>query len=363
MRIHVDARYLKRRDVGISVYLRAAVNRLIESGAEVTLLTDVSDHALALAAEHRVRAVCLPCPSGFLWEQVRLARWLRAERPDVIVAGANYGLPLVPVAGVRRIAVVHDLIPLRLPRLYMGQGPGWVAKYLLSMAITLLVADTVITPSESTARDVRRLGVRRVRVRMPDMPAPSGPHAPPPADWPEHYLLYNGGRDRRKNVSRLIDAFARYRGAGGDHGLVLMGSGYEEHAAAIAGLGLTDAVVMTGYVDEETKERALAGAAAVLYPSTWEGFGLPMAEAFAAGVPVVSGRGGAQAEVGGDAAIYVEVDDTDSIARGIRRAIAPESRERARRDGPRRLAQLARASGTDALLDELSQPPAERSRR
>jgi glycosyltransferase involved in cell wall biosynthesis len=358
MRIAVDARYLKRRDVGIALYLRGLVARLIESGAEVTLLTDDPGHAKDLAAEHRVRAVALPCRSGSVWEQVALPRWLRRDRPRVVLASANYGLPLVPVRGVRRLVVVHDLIPLRLPRLYLGQGLGWLAKYLVSVGITLLVADAVIAPSEATARDVRRLGRRRVRVRIPDLPVAANPSEPsaPPDGWPDRYLLYNGGRDPRKNVPRLIEAFARYRDAGGDHDLVLMGRGYEEHAPMIARLGMAEAVRLPGFVDDDVKARALAAAGAVVYPSTWEGFGLPLVEAFAAGVPVVAGRGGAQAEIGGDAALYVDVDDAASIAEGIRRAVDPAMRARARHEGPLRLAELARPDGGDALLELLARP-------
>jgi glycosyltransferase involved in cell wall biosynthesis len=366
MRIAVDARYLKRRDVGISLYLRGLIARLIESGAEVTLVTDEPGHARDLAEAHQVRAVALPCASGFLWEQVALPRWLRCDRPEVVLAGANYGLPLVPIRGVRRLVVVHDLIPLRLPRLYVRQGLGWLAKYLLSLVITLCVADAVITPSEATARDVRRLGRRRVWVRMPDLPAAAARSeaCAPPGGWPERYLLYNGGRDPRKNVPRLIEAFARYRGSGGDHHLVLMGRGYEEHAPLVSQLGIADAVSMPGFVDDRVKAHALSAAAAVVYPSTWEGFGLPLVEAFAAGIPVVAGRGGAQTEIGGAAALYVDVDDVASIAAGMQRAVEPSARARALVDGPRRLAELGRPDGGAALLELLAQPPLkERSRR
>jgi glycosyltransferase involved in cell wall biosynthesis len=358
MRVAIDARYLQRRDVGISLYLRRLCIRLIDSDAEVTLLTDTQDHARELASELRVRSVALPCGSGFLWEQFVLPRWLWRDRPSAVIAGANYGLPLVRVPGVKRIAIVHDLIPLRLPRLYAGRGPGWWAKYVLSTGITLCVADAVFADSEATARDVRRLRPWRVWVRMPDIPSASGApveHCVPPNGWPDRYFLYNGGRDPRKNVPRLIEAFARYRGAGGDHHLVLMGRGYEENAPLISRLGISTAVTMPGFVDDRVKALALSAAAAVVYPSTWEGFGLPLVEAFAAGIPVVAGRGGAQGEIGGTAALYVDVDDVASIAEGMRRAVEPSMRARARIDGPRRLAELRRLAGGDALCEFLAQ--------
>lgn len=358
MRVAVDARYLRRPDVGISVYLRGVIARLRDAGAAVTLLSDEPGHARELARAHGARAVALPCRSGFAWEQVALARWLRRERPDAVIAGANYGLPLLSRGcGALRILVVHDLIPLRLPRLYLRQGPGWVGKYLLSLAVSLSVADVVLTPSEATARDVRRLRGRDVQVRMPDLPPGdrAARDASPPPGWPDRYVLYNGGRDPRKNVPRMLEAFAAYRVSGGDHHLVLMGRGYEGHRGALERLGVADAVHMTGFVPDDVKARGLAAAGAVLYPSSWEGFGLPLVEAFAAGVPVVSGRGGSQAEIGGDAAVYVDVGDPAGIADGIRAALAPAARERARREGPRRLAELSAASAEDPLLALLGQ--------
>jgi glycosyltransferase involved in cell wall biosynthesis len=356
--VALDARYLKRRDVGISVYLRGMIDRLAEAGVPQVLLTDDRDHARGLAHEHRLRAVALPGRSGMAWEQLRLPRWLRDARPQALIAPANYGLPLVPVRGVRRIAVVHDLIPLRMIRTYFAGDPRWYAKYAISLAITLTVADVIVTPSEATASDVCRLGRRAVVVRRPDLPTAIRPGLPVPDGWPQRYVLYNGGRDRRKNVPRLLEAFARYRAGGGDHHLVLMGGGYEAFAADLGRLGLADAVVLPGFVPEEDKDRALAGAAAVVYPSSWEGFGLPLVEAFAAGIPVVCGRGGAQAEIGGDAALYVDVGDAESIAAGIARATEPGRRATARDEGARRLAELASERSTDPLIGLLAAPVA-----
>lgn len=344
----IDARYLKRPDVGISRYIVGLLERLGDDGLRPTLLTDDAAHARRLAADHGLTAVALPCRSGMAWEQMRLAGWLRRNRPDAVLAPANYGLPLAPVAGTRRVAVVHDLIPLRMPRPYL-RDPAWFAKYLASVAVTLAVADLVLTPSEATARDVRRVTRARVEVLPPSLPQVAAAGEGPPEDWPERYVIYNGGRDPRKNVPRLLAAFARYRALGGDHDLVLMGPGYEAHRPEIGRLGVSGCVLMPGFVAEEAKAGALRGAGAVLYPSSWEGFGLPLVEAFAAGVPVVCGRGGAQEEIGGDAALYVDVGDIGSIADGIARATGAGRRATARVEGPRRLAALAGAAGDTAV--------------
>ncbi|MGE4178107.1 MAG: glycosyltransferase family 4 protein [Thermoleophilia bacterium] len=351
--VAIDARYLKRPDVGIGVYLSGLVDDIAARGHRVTLLTDDRDHAAALARSRGVTAVALRMRTDFLWEQVAAARWAWRERPDVLLAGANHGLPLVARRGVRRVQVAYDLIPLRFASLYRRFGVVWFGRYLVSTAISLLVARAVIAISRSTARDVRRLGARGVVVRRPPPPRPSGDGDGPPPGWPRRYLLYNGGRDPRKNVPRLLEAFARHRRRGGDHALVLMGRGYEDLLPAAAELGVRDAVVLTGYVDEETKGRGIAACAALVYPSRWEGWGLPVMEGLAAGVPVVCGRGGALAEVGGDAVHAVDVDSAAAIADGIARAVTPDARERARADGPRRIGELE-AEATDDWVDALT---------
>src|SRR5439155_770938 len=163
--------------------------------------------------------------SGFLWEQWTLPRYLRSRGHAVHIAGANYGLPLAPVGATRLVLIVHDLIPLRMPRTYLLSRPAWAVKYLLSTLIALPRAALIVTPSQATADDVRRWARhRRVGVRYPPLTgAPAASDVPElPSGWPRRFLLYNGGLDPRKNVGRLLEAFTLYRRDGGDHERVRM---------------------------------------------------------------------------------------------------------------------------------------------
>jgi glycosyltransferase involved in cell wall biosynthesis len=131
------------------------------------------------------------------------------------------------------------------------------------------------------------------------------------------YLLYVGTLEPRKNLPRLLAAFGRLPP---EHDLVVAGpAGWGDSAAAFAG---DPRVRLVGFVDEPTKAALYAGAAAVCYPSLREGFGLPVLEAMAYGAPVVTSRGTATAEVGGDAVVLVDPVDVDDIARGITDALA-----------------------------------------
>jgi glycosyltransferase involved in cell wall biosynthesis len=348
--VGIDARYLKRQGIGISVYLQQAISDLLDAGASLTLLTDDAAHAAELREAFRpADGVALPGRSGFLWEQRTLRRHLTAAGYDAFIAPANYGLPLRYRGRTRLILIVHDLIPLRLPRLYLPRRPAWAAKYLLSAGISARRADHVVAVSDATAGDVARL-LRRphAEVVYPRIPRPerARPLADPqglgtrsPGSRP--YFVYNGGTDVRKNVPVLLRAFSQLRDETGGTDLVLVGAGFEGFRRLIRELGVEARVHLPGYVDEATKAAIMRGALALVYPSRLEGFGIPVVEALAAGIPVISGTGGALREVGGDAAIYVDPLDTRSLAAAMTAVGDPGVRERAREAGAIQLELLA----------------------
>ena len=130
-------------------------------------------------------------------------------------------------------------------------------------------------------------------------------------------MVYNGGLDLRKNVPNLLAGLAIARRDWPELSLVIMGSGYTVFDSAIEDLGISENVVRTGYVDDETRSAIIKGAVAVTYPSLYEGFGLPLLEAFAVGTPVLTADNSSLSEVAGDAAVYVDPLDPASIAKGL----------------------------------------------
>jgi glycosyltransferase involved in cell wall biosynthesis len=335
--IGIDARYLKRQGIGISVYLRQAILELLDAGASVTLVTDDTAHpAGLLRAFPAANVVALPGRSGFAWEQRTLRRHLLGSGYDAFIAPANYGLPLGYRGRTRLILIVHDLIPLRLPHLYLLPRPAWAAKYLLSALISALRADHIVAVSQETARDVARL-LRRPQAEVVYPRIPESPRASRHLDvndmgtsgiGVQPYFVYNGGTDIRKNVPELLRAFSQVRDRLGGADLVLLGSGFEAFRPLIAKLGVGPAVRMPGYVDEPTKAKILRGAVALVYPSRLEGFGIPIVEALMAGIPVITGTGGALREVGGNAAVYVDTRDRRSLAAAMAAVTDPEVRQR-----------------------------------
>jgi alpha-1,3-rhamnosyl/mannosyltransferase len=134
------------------------------------------------------------------------------------------------------------------------------------------------------------------------------------------YVVYNGGFEARKNVFVLVEGFGLARQAYPDLHLVLMGGGYEPLRPGIQSLDLERAVILTGFVSEELKAAILQRAIALIYPSLYEGFGLPVLEGFANGVPVVTSPNGSLKEVAGDAALYIsDPSDPACVAAAIAR--------------------------------------------
>jgi len=348
-RLGIDVRYLRRPGLGISGYVHQAVLELLAAGADLTLVTDSEDHRLVLRSAYpSATAVALVGRSGFRWEQQKLPRHLDTAQYDAYIAPANYGLPFSYRGPTTMILIVHDLIPLRLGHLYLLPRPRWAMNYLLSTAIATARADQVIAPSYATAHDVvRLLRHRNVRVAYPPIPAADAADGSAddgrtePAGLPDflhdspghgvkRYFLYNGGADVRKNVPTMLRAFARIRQALSDIDLVMIGPGEEPFGKLVGQLRLEDRVHMLGYVDEPTKASLLKHATALLYPSRIEGFGLPILEAMAVGIPVVSGTGGSLAEVGGDAVTYVRPITDETLAAAMIAVSQDAARDRAR---------------------------------
>jgi alpha-1,3-rhamnosyl/mannosyltransferase len=171
-----------------------------------------------------------------------------------------------------------------------------------------------------------KLGVEADRIYLcsPGPPAwqtlGRGPHLPA-----NGYVLFVGTLEPRKNVAGLIDAYARLVGAGRPRPtLVLAGRATpdgRELLEAIQRPPLAGHVEHRGYVPTEERERLYAGARLFVMPSFDEGFGLPVLEAMAAGIPVVASTGGSLPEVLGDAGMLVDPSDVDGLAAAIDRML------------------------------------------
>jgi alpha-1,3-rhamnosyl/mannosyltransferase len=220
---------------------------------------------------------------------------------------------------------VQEVLPAGFPRLLRWR---FAARYRRAAT----QADVVIVPSRSTALDVERCyGVARSRSCVIP-PGVGRSFRPIPADSPmvtqarqaagldeQAFFLFVGKRSERRNVPVLLDAFREHRIKYPIHRLVFVGP--PGARADSARLRLEPGVVVMGHVAEPVLHGLLASATALLYPSEYEGFGLPILEALASGCPVVTLRSSALPEAGGDAAIYLDRADPQALAEAMERLV------------------------------------------
>jgi len=247
------------------------------------------------------------------WEQLVLPRILRREGVGLIHA-PNCFLPLRrPCPGV---VTVHDLAFEEHPEDF-ARLTGW--KYRTFTPRCARSAERVICVSEHTRRDVcERYGVDAERTTtIHSAPClPVGREPPPPGP----YLLAVGDLRAKKNLGRLVRAFARLHRDGLPHRLVLAGLDAGEGAAIGAAAGGAP-VELTGYVDDSRLDALMRGAALLVYPSLYEGFGLVVVEAMARGCPVAAARATALPEAAGGAAALFDPLEEEDIAARIREVL------------------------------------------
>ncbi|OGL12223.1 MAG: hypothetical protein A3I14_01835 [Candidatus Rokubacteria bacterium RIFCSPLOWO2_02_FULL_73_56] len=252
-------------------------------------------------------------PRQLLWEQVELPWRARRARADVLHVTAGTSAPVVRCGPL--VMTVHDLAPTRHPEFLPGARSRWY--WGRFVPLTARLADRVIVPSLATQRDLVELaGVRAERIRVIPFAPPLDVAGPPAAGavervrrahgLPARYVLYVGTIDRRKDYGTLLEALARLDPA---LHLVVAGTlieGRTDFRARVARLGLGGRVRTLGYVPDADLPALYRGAAAFVYPSLYEGFGLPVLEAMACGTPVVSYNTTSLPEVAGSAAILLD---------------------------------------------------------
>jgi glycosyltransferase involved in cell wall biosynthesis len=260
-----------------------------------------------------------------------LVRELRRHPVDLL--HVQYTAP--PFAPCPVVATIHDLSFEHLPQTFKRRSR---MQLRLTVRRTARAAAHVLVPSEHTRRDIiETYNVRTERVSVTPLAAPE--HFAPVEDEREvrrvrelykirgDYILAVGSIQPRKNLARLIKAYSALRRARPQANLpklALVGKRawlYDETLRAIEESGIKDLTVLTGYVSESDLPALYTGALCFIYPSYFEGFGLPPLEAMQCGTPVIAGNRTSLPEVVGDAGLLVDPFDEDALAQALARMI------------------------------------------
>ena len=319
----MDVSPLSHRRTGVGNYLLGALRGLTEAAADgdtvVAFAPTSTDGALRVAqaldglpVERRIRTLPFAHAWRTAWSRLGLPPVERILGPLDAFQFSDWMYP--PQHGGLRSTVIHDLVPLRFPE---WTHPRTRRMHGAKYANAARTCDLVFTNSEYTARDVEevlRVPRERLRVARPGVDGlfePGGERA----DLGRPYLLTVATLEPRKNLGTLVDAYRRL----GDERLlaVVGGEGWgEQPRLDVPGIR------RLGFARHEELPRLYRGADAFVLPSRFEGFGSPVIEAMACGVPCVVSSHPSLDEAAGDAAVRVPPEDPEAIAAGVEEAVA-----------------------------------------
>jgi len=331
MRIGIDGRYIQDHFPGIGRYTYNLIQALAKAAPEDSFVLPYNPQSvntrydLQRLRTPNVEMVSIDLPTFSLTEQYRLPSLIRHLGLDLFHSPYYIKPYFLPCPSV---VTIYDLIP----RLYPQYISPW-ARGIFEMAIRLATVTSrlVISVSQSAKEDLVRL------LRVP----PSKVWVTPLGvdtqfcpvnekaifnlrqkyDLPEGYILYLGINKPHKNLVRLVEAFAKVKNR---RNLVLAGKEdprYREVHEVVKQLSLQDRVVFLGQVPEDDLPALYSGAALFVFPSLYEGFGLPLLEAMACGVPVVCSSTSSLPEIAGRAAVMVDPLDVSQLARALERVL------------------------------------------
>jgi glycosyltransferase involved in cell wall biosynthesis len=344
------------RNAGISRYTYTLLDALSRVDDDLTCTVFINaDEALAAAASplgqsQRIRLA----PSGYpttkamrriLWEQTIMPGAAKQSGARVFHAPANILPERLPLPS---IVTILDLAFVRHPEFFRPTRRVYQRIFTQRSAQR---AKAIIAISEATRDEVvsafgipaSKIHVIYPCVSLDFRPEPDGARLDAfraQHNLPPNYLLYLGTLEPRKNLVTLVEAYARLRAESPDAPPLILAGGkgwyYQPLFERVRALGLERHVTFAGYVSREEQALWYAGAGLFLYPSLYEGFGLPVVEALACGVPTLTSNVSSMPEAGGPVALQAPPTDARALAQAMRDALAdPTLRDRVRVEGPR----------------------------
>lgn len=336
MRVLIDFTQIPLRRAGAGIYAENLVREILDlvpPGDRLFLLIQSDETVLPRLAAERGNVQLISVPAKILrnrvalmlFEQTVLPLLLLVHRIDV-VHSLHYTMPLWSPAAC--VVTFHDLTMVLCPKLHTR---GRRLLMPLYMRLAWRLADAVVFVSSATEWDAKRLfaprtkkcvvvplGVNGECFCLPGEDESQGRLRELGIDRP--FLLHLGTLEPRKNLVRLVRAFEQTASEFPDYLLVLAGKlgwDYAPVLEAMRASRYSDRIRHLGYISEEQKRALLARCAMVAYPSLYEGFGLPVLEAMAAGAPVITSNVSSLPEVAGEAALLISPESVEELTRAM----------------------------------------------
>lgn len=329
IKIGIDGRNLTSPLSGISRYIIEMSKSLSDRGHEIILYVP-SDLHDSIPDIYWAKTRISKNRTGIgrlVWGQTILPLQAKQDKLDIFW-GPAHRLPLLKIAGAKKILTIHDLVWRKAKKTmalttYCGDRAF--------MPRSVLAADIIITDSNSTKNDLRELvscSSDKSYVVYPGVNA---------TFFNKHkksdllinnnrYLLFVGTLEPRKNLKRLLMAWSRVKpNLNFDYKLVIVGKsgwGEEDINKTAIDLGIHDSVVIKGFVSESELKDLYCHAKSLLMPSLYEGFGLPLLEAQACGIPVMTSKISSMPEVSGPDTVFVDPESIDSIYYGLKKILS-----------------------------------------
>ncbi|HEY4715606.1 MAG TPA: glycosyltransferase family 1 protein [bacterium] len=345
MRIAIDARFASGKTAGVGRYTLNLISSLIR-GLDKDELFIFCNETPNESAGDRINYLMTSItpemhPAGELWQNIVLPLRLKKNHMDIFHSPAFF-LPIF-TPGSKKIVTIHDLAVFKFPQAF----PCNFAKYLQFMVrLSTRVADRIIADSITVKNDlvdllkIKKEKISVIHAGIDNVFAKQNINPPRPplsrggkeriSNFKENrnltkgFILYAGTIEPRKNLINLIRAFSIFKERGSKQKLVIAGKKgwlYEKSIEEAKNSRFADDIIFTEYIPDEELRLYYSACDVFVYPSIYEGFGLPPLEAMACGAPAVVSDIPVFREVLGEAAVFVDTGNPENIAEGIHKVL------------------------------------------
>jgi len=339
MKVGVIIDMLDEKKTGVGNHISKLVENLPTSGTKSNYTLIHHDMSLIAPFDKNTFATLIvntpKIPLGSVIRKILLLpRKINKQNFDVVHDTYQLGPLFIKGNTCSKVVTVYDITPI----LYPALNPIVNIRHRILLPRVLYSVDKIITISECTKKDIVKF------YKIPEDKIKVIPLAPDPIYQPlsrdiiapilskygvcAPYILYVGSLEPRKNIQTLIQGFANIKKRGLNHKLIIVGNKKWEYSKLIrivAESGLHNDVIFTGYLPDEDLPALYNGADLFVYPSLYEGFGLPPLEAMACGTPVITSSTSSLPEVVGNAGIMVDPQDLDQLSDAIYHVLTDEN--------------------------------------